>query len=161
MADEKVVADGEAAPKKSKAGLIIGIVCVVLIAAGVGAGIYFGTKSQVKVPAPHRKTDKPIIIALDDMYVNIAETKATRILKITPVLEVSDAALMAVIAETYRPIIRDHISEAASRMTIDELEGRNGRGILKREIKNRLNVLFRERMAGAVVEVYFADFLIQ
>jgi flagellar basal body-associated protein FliL len=76
------------------------------------------------------------------------------------VLELSEEKLTAPL-EAHRAIIRDLISESASRMTIDELEGRNGRSILKREIKNRVNDLVRDRMDGAVIDVYFSDFLIQ
>ena len=46
-------------------------------------------------------------------------------------------------------------------MTIDQLEGANGRDALKREIMNIVNVALKDEMSGAVVDVYFSDFLIQ
>jgi flagellar basal body-associated protein FliL len=162
MADAKDVKDVQDpdAPKKGKGMMLIAILGVVLIAGGIGAGLFFGKRSQPTVEVPKKKSETPELIPFQDLYVNIAETKATRILKLTVVLELSEEKL-AIPVEAHRAIIRDLISEAACRMTIEELEGRNGRGILKREIKNRINDLLRDRMAGTVVDVYFSDFLIQ
>ncbi len=162
MADDKDVKDVQEAdaPKKGKGVMLIAILGIVLIAGGVGAGMYFGQRSRPTVEVAPKKNETPELIHFQDLYVNIAETKATRVLKLTVVLELSEEKL-ATPLEAHRAIIRDLMSEAASHMTIEELEGRNGRGILKREIKNRTNDLLRDRMAGAVVDVYFSDFLIQ
>jgi len=158
--DIKDVVEEEDVPKKGKGMMIIAIVGVVLVVAGVGTGLVLGKKSTPEVPEVKKKSEIPTTIMYKDLYVNIAETKATRILKMTVVLELSEEKLTAMM-EAYRPIVRDLISESASHMTIEELEGRNGRGILKREIKNRTNDLLRDRMSGAVVDVFFSDFLIQ
>lgn len=154
------VPETEGAAKKGKGVVMIAVLGVVLIAGGIGAGLVLGKKSRPTVTGPKKKTDMPVIVAFQDLYVNIAETKATRVLKLTVVLELSEDKLTPAL-ESHRAIIRDLISESASHMTIEELEGRNGRSILKREIKNRVNDLMRDRMSGAVVEVYFSDFLIQ
>lgn len=154
------VAGEETPAKKGNGMLIIIILGVLLIAGGTGAGLVLGKKSQPKVPEPKKKTDVPVVTTFQDLYVNIAETKATRVLKLTAVLELSDEKLSTTL-DPFKPILQDLICEAASHMTIEELEGRNGRGILKREIKNRSNELLRDRMEGAVVQVYFTDFLIQ
>lgn len=149
---------GETTPPKKGKGMVLMVATgVVLIAAGVGAGIFLGSKDR---PAQAKKNVAPIIVQFQDMYVNVAETKATRVLKLTTVLELSEERLSPLL-EAERPIIRDLISETASQMTIDDLEGQNGREILKRDIKNKINDLVRDRMAGAVVNVYFSDFLIQ
>ncbi|MBN2164461.1 MAG: flagellar basal body-associated FliL family protein [Pontiellaceae bacterium] len=155
--DKTIEVDGEGAPKKGKGMIIIIVIGVVLIAGGVGAGMMLGMKNK---PQPTKKVEAPIILEFQDVFVNVAETKATRVLKLTPVLELSEAKLGPLL-EAERPIIRDLISETASKMTIDELEGQNGREILKREIKNKINDLANDWMAGAVVKVYFSDFLIQ
>lgn len=163
MAEDKdiekdVPEDG--AKKKGKGAILIAVLGVVLIAGGIGAGLVMGKKSRPVASGPKKKPDAPVVIQFQDLYVNIAETKATRVLKLTVVLELSEEKLTTSL-EAHRAIIRDLMSESASHMTIEELEGRNGRGILKREIKNRVNDLLRDRMAGAVVDVYFSDFLIQ
>jgi flagellar basal body-associated protein FliL len=157
---EEVPAGEEAPAKKGKGMMLIIILGVVLIAGGTTAGLVLGKRSRPKVPEPKKKTDAPVVSTFQDLYVNIAETKATRVLKLSVVLELSNEKLSSPL-ESFRPIIRDLICESASHMTIEELEGRNGRGILKREIKNRSNELLRDRMSGAIVQVYFTDFLIQ
>jgi flagellar basal body-associated protein FliL len=59
------------------------------------------------------------------------------------------------------PMLRDKVLSAASVKTIDELEGPQGRENLKREIMNLINASIKDRMSGAVVDVYFNEFLIQ
>jgi flagellar basal body-associated protein FliL len=165
MADDKEdtqqLTDDELKPKGKKglSGIVIIVMSLVLIGGGVGAGLLFGKKAR-PATTENKTPAKVVIVAISDIYVNIAETKATRVLKVTPVLVLSDEKLVTEI-EARRPIIRDLISEAACRMTIDELDGQNGRGILKREIKNKINILLRGQLAGAVQDVYFSDFLIQ
>lgn len=155
LTDEELKGKG----KKGLSGMLIVVMSLVLIGGGVGAGLMFGKKARPPAEEP-KAPEKVVIASINDIYVNIAETKATRILKITPVLVLSNDKLMPEI-EARRPLIRDLISEAACRMTIDELDGQNGRGILKREIKNKINILLRGQLAGAVQDVYFSDFLIQ
>ena len=157
---EEAAGEEEVSEKKGNGMMLIIILGVVLIAGGTGAGLFLGQKSRPTVPEPKKKTDVPVVTTFQDLYVNIAETKATRVLKLSAVLELSDEKLSSSI-ESFRPIIQDLICESASHMTIEELEGRNGRGILKREIKNRSNELMRDRMDGAIIQVYFTDFLIQ
>ena len=155
--NDNVIEEGGAPAKKGKGMIVIIIVGVVLIAGGVGAGMMLGMKNKA---APVKKVEAPIILEFQDVFVNVAETKATRVLKLTPVLELSEEKLSPLL-DAERPIIRDLISETASKMTIEELEGQNGREILKREIKNKINDMVSDWMAGAVVKVYFSDFLIQ
>lgn len=152
--------DADGATKKGKGGILIAVLGVVLIAGGIGVGVVMGKQSRPTVSEPKEKNDTPVIVQFQDLYVNIAETRASRVLKLTAVLELSEEKFAAVV-EAHRAIIRDIMSEAASRMTIEELEGQSGRSVLKREIKNSVNDLLRNRMAGTVVEVHFSDFLIQ
>ncbi|MDF7800935.1 flagellar basal body-associated FliL family protein [Pontiellaceae bacterium B1224] len=156
----KDVTEADDVPKKGKGTILIVVLGVVLIAGGIGAGLVLGKKSRPVPAGPAKKNETPVIIQFQDLYVNIAETKATRVLKLTVVLELSEEKLVTPL-EAHRAIIRDLMSEAASHLTIEELEGRNGRSILKREIKNNVNDLLRDRLAGAVINVYFSDFLIQ
>ncbi|MBN2683827.1 MAG: flagellar basal body-associated FliL family protein [Pontiellaceae bacterium] len=161
MADDqtKNVIDAGAAPKKKGKGMILIVIFgLVLIAGGVAAGIMLGVNNEAD-----QKKSKPepsIILEFKDLYVNVAETKATRVLKLTTVLKLSDQELEQLLRDE-TPIIRDLISEAASQMTIDQLDGMNGRKQLKSEIQNKVNEMIRDWMAGAVVDVYFPDFLIQ
>lgn len=159
--EDKKLTDKDLKPKsKGLSTVLLVVLSLVLIAGGLGAGLVLGKQKKAEVPTVKKPEETLIVVELKDIYVNIAETKATRVLKIKPVLELSEERLSPVV-EGRIPLIRDLISEAACRMTIDELDGQAGRQVLKREIKNQLNVMLRNHMAGAVRNVYFSDFLIQ
>ena len=160
MADDntKELTDEDLKGKGKLSGIIFVVLSLVLIGGGVGAGLFLGGK---KAPAVEKKAPEELMLVdLEELYVNIAETQGTRILKLKPVLELSEEALKAVVEERI-PLVRDQISEAACRMSVGELDGPGGRKTLKREIKNRLNVMLREQMAGTIKEVYFSEYLIQ
>ncbi len=140
--------------------MVVVILSVVLIVGGLGAGLFLGKQKGGEVQAVDKPSETVIVVALESIFVNIAETKSTRVLKLNPVLELSEERLIPVV-EARIPLIRDLVSEAACRLSIDALDGQNGRQILKREIKNQMNVMLRNHMAGAVKDVYFSDFLIQ
>ncbi len=94
------------------------------------------------------------------MLINIAETKGTRILKITPHLILSEPEMGAKMP-ALKPLLMDTITTVASGKTLDELDGPTGRENLKKTIIQRLNKLLETRMTGAVADVYFEEFLIQ
>lgn len=93
------------------------------------------------------------------MLINIAETKGTRILKITPHLIFSEPE-MANKMPPLKPLLMDTITTVASGKTLDELDGPTGRENLKKVIIQRLNKLLETRMTGSVVDIYFEEFLI-
>ncbi len=101
-----------------------------------------------------------LLFSLGDIYVNVAETRATRALKVSPVLVVSEPTLVEQLKE-YQALLRDRIMEAARKMTLDELDGPNGRDNLKKEIISLINMAIKDKFSGMVVDVYFNDFLIQ
>ena len=156
-----------AAGAKPKSGIlpiiIIGgaLIVVIPIVTIVGVKMFMPSPSLVvKEKAETAEAGEPATYSLKEIYVNIAETKGTRILKIVPFLVLSEQKLATEIAK-YDALLRDRVSMAASSMTIDELEGPNGRETLKKEIAIQINTALKDRMAGAVVDVYFSEFLIQ
>ena len=156
-----------AAGAKPKSGImpiiIIGgaLIVVIPIVTIVGVKMFMPSPSLVvKEKADVAGAGEPATYSLKEIYVNIAETKGTRILKIAPFLVLSEQKLATEITK-YDALLRDRVSMAASSMTIDELEGPNGRESLKKEIAVQINSALKDRMAGAVVDVYFSEFLIQ
>jgi flagellar basal body-associated protein FliL len=101
------------------------------------------------------------MLALKSILVNVAETKGTRILKIEPHLVLSDSKQIEKLQLSYMPMLVDRVILAASRKTIDELEGPQGRESLKREIMGEINGIIKERFSVSVVDVYFNEFLVQ
>jgi flagellar basal body-associated protein FliL len=157
--------DKKAAATKGSKGMLamvgVGLGLIVVSAAVTFFTVKSSVPKEVVVEKKEGEGNKShYTYALQEIYVNIAETKGTRILKIVPILVLSEERLMK---ETERldPLLRDRVSYAASAMTIDQLEGGNGREALKREIMNAVNAALKDEMLGAVVDVYFSDYLIQ
>jgi flagellar basal body-associated protein FliL len=99
-------------------------------------------------------------MVMEMLMVNIAETKGTRVLRITPHLVLSEEGAAAKLTPMKAMLI-DKIAGVASARTIDELDGAKGRELLKDDIKKGLNALIEHKMAGSVVDVYFSEYLIQ
>jgi flagellar basal body-associated protein FliL len=97
---------------------------------------------------------------MSSMLINIAETKGTRILKITPHLMLSEPEMSAKLAPI-KALLVDTIATVTSGKTLDELDGPTGRDNLKKAIVLRVNKLLESRMTGSVVDIYFEEFLIQ
>ena len=97
---------------------------------------------------------------MSSMLINIAETKGTRILKITPHLMLSEPEMSGKLAPI-KALLVDTIATVTSGKTLDELDGPTGRDNLKKAIVLRVNKLLESRMTGSVVDIYFEEFLIQ
>jgi len=176
MADEDKTEDtGEVTPDtaatppaKGKSGTLVVIIVGFLVMIVTPLTTFFVVKATVPPPlatsAPDMELEEPpgetTTFNLGTIYVNIAETKGTRVLKIEPYLVLSEAGLDEVLTGM-APMLRDKVLAAASTKTIDELEGPQGRANLKREIMTLINAAIKKRMSGAVIDVYFNEFLIQ
>jgi flagellar basal body-associated protein FliL len=165
---QDVVPDMQApAAPKGKSGTLVVIIVGFVIMITTPVITYFVVKMTVPPPLvtsqEQKITEKPGATTthnLGTIFVNIAETKGTRVLKIEPWLVLSEGQLGDQLVEM-EPMLRDKVLSAASVKTIDELEGPQGRENLKREIMNLINASIKDRMSGAVVDVYFNEFLIQ
>jgi flagellar basal body-associated protein FliL len=163
-----VAAAGASAPA-AKAGLLpVIIIGILLIVASAGVTFFVVKMTMPSMPTAKHESHTgsgegekavPLFMPLKDIFVNIAETKGTRILKISPTLVVSEQKLLTMMNQN-EALVKDRIGFAAGKMTIDEL-GANGRENLKKEIIFQLNSAFQDKMAGSVTDVYFADFLVQ
>jgi flagellar basal body-associated protein FliL len=166
----------ETTPGKSKTGmmfiLIIGVLIVIVgaiaaffiirnTASGSGSKPANTTEEVVaaaeNIPEPQ---GKPILYEVGDIYVNIRDTRSTRVLKFTPFLEVNEPRMNEAL-DDFGPLLKDRIATVARKMTFDELEGPNGPEVLKQEIRDTLNRSLKNRLNGVIIAVHFDDFLIQ
>jgi flagellar basal body-associated protein FliL len=179
-ADADAEKTAETKPKSSMLPVVIIGVAMVLVSAAVTFVVVKLSVPKIQiVPENKEKVEKkghgkvekkghgaeeegktPLMYNLDELFVNVAETKGTRILKIVPYLVLSEERLKPVL-EDYKPMLRDSVSQVASRMTIDELQGLNARSNLRKEIISTLNNLLKDKLSGTVTDVYFSEFLIQ
>ncbi len=173
MADEENVEEEEnsedsseqekKAPGKSNTMIVIGVGLLVIIATPLIT--FFVMKSVLPSPVEAESAEKPnadnkVILDLDPITVNVAETKGTRVMRLKAHLVLSEERLMEKIQE-YEPMLLDRVMLAVSRRTIDELEGAENRELLKKDIMSEINASIKGKMSGAVIDVYFSEFLIQ
>ncbi|RKZ06120.1 hypothetical protein DRQ25_14650 [Candidatus Fermentibacteria bacterium] len=170
MADEEVEknAEVEEAPEKEEGGgksgtlIMIIVAFVVMIATPLICFLIVRMAPQTQIDTESAVTEKKVesIIELKPLLVNIAETKGTRILRIVPHLVLSEARLDEYLKEKV-PMLTDKVGLVASRKTINDLEGPQGRESLKRDIMSEINAAIKGKVSGAVINVYFSEFLIQ
>jgi flagellar basal body-associated protein FliL len=141
---------------------IIGLLVMIL----TPMASYFVVKlSLPKAASQKRSEPAPVhtvtaVFNMDMLMVNIAETKGTRVLRMIPHLLLSEEGLVEQLAPM-KARLMDKVASVASCRTIDELDGAKGRELMKEDIKVGINTLIEGKMNGAVVDVYFSEYLIQ
>jgi flagellar basal body-associated protein FliL len=116
--------------------------------------------SPIQDEQKEESNKEQVVLDMQPILVNIAQTKGTRLLKLVPHLVLSEAALQDELKNS-TSLLADRILLACSRKTIDELEGPEGRATLKRDIIAEVNAAIQGRMKGSVVDIYLSEFLIQ
>ncbi|HNY65727.1 MAG TPA: flagellar basal body-associated FliL family protein [Deltaproteobacteria bacterium] len=172
MVDEKVDEKDAGAEKKPKGKktlvLIIAAVVVAVLVGGVAAGYFFliapkgkqageggqeNAGSYGKESGKHREA---AIRALEPFVVNLTDAD-TRYLKVVIQLEMSSEELIPEL-DKKMPQIRDEIIMLLSSKSFDDLSTPPGKRSLKRALIEGVN---RNLTTGAVVNVFFSDFVIQ
>ncbi len=162
-------AEGDAAvPPKSgkKSDLMIVVIVGLLVIVLTPLATFFVVKKAA--PPSEEDAEKEALVVEGDILgfdlkpvnVNIAQTKGTRFLRLDVTLVVSEPGMVEELKK-YNSLLTDRVILAASRRTIDELEGPKGREALKRDIISEVNAAIKGRINGAVTDVYFKEFLIQ
>ncbi len=169
-ANETAGSEEDKAPAQPPAPASSGMNTVVVIAVGLAVMIVtpllsFLVNSRMgstPIEADLKKTEtgETTTFPMDEIRVNILGTKATRYVVMKPHLVLSDAKLQEDLL-ALKPLLADRVSTTISRRTLDELEGPEARVSLRRDIMNEVNAAIRNRMKGAVVDVYLVDYLIQ
>lgn len=93
---------------------------------------------------------------LSEIMVNVANTQASRLMKVSLYFEASAGIKKKL--EERRPQIIDTVSQVLRSKGLEELERKDSMGVLKNEILNRVNAVLP---GGGVDDIYFLDFVIQ
>ncbi|BCS80471.1 flagellar basal body-associated FliL family protein [Anaerocellum diazotrophicum] len=155
--------------KGEKINSIILILLVLLLLMMVGMGIGFLTvvknlspaSSATKVTPVEKKPEKLYTYDVNDgkaLMSNLQDTQtnAGRIIRITVQLEVTDKKLPETMKEK-NIVIADIIDSVLRSKTADELLKPEGKEKVRKEIKDRLNEIFENK----VYNVNFGEFIIQ
>jgi flagellar FliL protein len=172
-------AEGEA-PKKSKKKLFILIGAVLLVLAIVGAGVVFLLMSKQKAEhegdedvvqeakKPKKKADAgapPVFVNLDPFTVNLVPEQGDQYMQVALTLELEDAHADVQI-KNQMPRIRNNLTMLLSSKKASELQGREGKEQLAKEIRAEINAIVDPESkgkpdAGPVLAVLFTSFIIQ
>ncbi|WAM32110.1 flagellar basal body-associated FliL family protein [Caldicellulosiruptor naganoensis] len=155
--------------KGEKLNSIILILLVLLLLMMVGMGIGFltviknlspsasGSKSATEIEKPEKlyiydvNDGKPLMSNLQDTQTNVG-----RVIRVTVQLEVTDKKLPETMKEK-NIVIADIIDSVLRSKTADELLKPEGKEKVRKEIKDRLNEIFDNK----VYNVNFGEFIIQ
>ena len=154
-----------APPKKSKKGFFMMILLVLIAVGGGGAGAYFyfvkwggaAVEAKAAEPEPPPATG---IVALEPFVVNLADTGATRFLRVNLSLIVQDEEHAKELEENAvdKARVRSAILELLAQQEADKLVTPEGKDELKKAIAERIAHAAHELK---VVDVLFSEFVIQ
>jgi flagellar FliL protein len=154
-------AASSAGKPKSRKSLIF-IVLAIVLAAGGGAGAFWKLRKATPSTgeAAHASAVEHGAVAFDPFVVNLADTSASRFLRVTIQLLVADPATAAHVKENEVGVMqaRSAILELLTLQTSDRLATPAGKTELKKAIVERM---FTVMDGLKVIDVLFSDFVIQ
>lgn len=156
------MSNAAATAKPAARGKLIPIVIALVVLGVLGGGFWFWRQSTASAaghePAPAK--EKPAaVLALDPFLVNLADTQASRFLRVTVRLLVEDEAFAHAFAEdeVHKARVRSAILEVLTTKTSDALVTAEGKAALKDAIAKRSS----EVLKLEVTDVLFTDFVVQ
>ncbi len=156
--------------EKKKKGNLLQIIILILLVAVLGLGGFIAWKlMNMQLPpmtqqakghvasTDQKKTEPGILLELDNLTVNLADTEESRFLRVKIKLEVTNEEDKARI-EALKTQIRDLIITLLSSRTFNDVRTPQGKFALKEELVYRIN-----NLAGGhpVKTLYFTDFVAQ
>ena len=96
------------------------------------------------------------LVPLETFLVNVSGSRGRKLVKINMELELNNAEVQEEV-EKIKPKIRDYIIIIASSKTLNEISTKEGKDVLREEIKNQINLFLTK---GQIKRVYFTEFLL-
>ncbi len=177
MAEENAAKEAAAAAPAqgsgSKAPILLIALAVInmLVVAGVGFMLVKGKQKENAEPklehvikgeheaqahdAHEEKVTIGKVIPLETFIINLSGSKGRRIAKVNMEMELQGDEVQSEI-DRRKAQIRDIIIIILSSKTYDEVSSREGKDLLKNEIKDTLNAFLTK---GKIVNVYFTEFI--
>ena len=152
----------------SKKGLMILVVCFVIIALAVGAGLYV-LWGKVSGAAPETgegteevaeedvKVKVKSLLSMETFVVNLADPGGKRYLRVTMALEIDDQDCVTETKENV-PQIRDKVLLILPAKEFKDIRTSSGKDALRKEIIEQLGPLLKN---CKITNLYFQEFVIQ
>ena len=153
----------------SKKGLMILVVCFVIIALAVGAGLYvlWGKVSETApetlegTEAVAEKKDGKVLVksllSMETFVVNLADPGGKRYLRVTIALEIDDQDFVEEVKKIV-PKMRDKVLLILPAKKFKDIQTSSGKDALRKEILAQLNPLLNK---CKITNLYFQEFVIQ
>jgi len=169
-----------AAPKQGIMPLVISSLLMAVILGGVGFALAYyvlPSRLQQASDAAAATPSTPIVkeetertpaeaaaeggkgvtkFSIEELTVNIADTRGTRFVRAGVYFEAAPAVLEEL--EANRPRMVDTLGQVLSTKTLDDLSSPNIRGNLRQELLGIINPTLKE---GRIDNIYFTDLLVQ
>ena len=153
----------------SKKGLMILVICFLIIAIAVGAGL-FVLWGKVSAPAPEtvegteeavEKRDAKVkvkaLLSMESFVVNLADPGGKRYLRVSIALEIDDQDFLAEVKKK-SPQMRDRILMILPAKKFKDIRTSSGKDSLGKEIIAQLNPLLDK---CKITDLYFQEFVVQ
>jgi len=153
----------------SKKGLMILIICILIVAIAVGAGLFIlwgkvsGTApetTEIVEEVAKMKDGKPItksLLSMDTFVVNLADPGGKRYLRISMSLEIDDQDFLDDVKKKL-PKMRDRILMILPAKAFNDIRTSSGKDALREEIIAQLNPLLDK---CKIENLYFQEFVVQ
>ena len=153
----------------SKKGLMILVICFVIIALAVGAGLYvlWGKVSGVTpetlegteevAEKKEAKAKIKSLLSMETFVVNLADPGGKRYLRVTIALEIDDQDFVEEVKKNV-PKMRDKVLLILPSKKFKDIRTSSGKDSLRKEIIAQLNPLLNK---CKITDLYFQEFVIQ
>ena len=151
----------------SKKGLIILVVCFVIIALAVGAGLYVfwgkvsgtatGEGAGEVAEKEVAKVKMKALLSMETFVVNLADPGGKRYLRVTLAIELDDKDFISEAKEAV-PQMRDRVLLILPAKMFKAIRTSSGKDALRKEIIDQLNPLLKK---CKITNLYFQEFVIQ
>lgn len=172
MAEAEAQTDAAAAPAAASGPGLIAWLAVGTLAAGLGAAVPLAASMLApppevpKAPEPYNASPMPdemTFLTYGDATVNLDEGRMNRYLRVKIALHIrkSDEAIVKKAIASKELILRNWLLSNLSDKVLDDIRGKAGQNMLRREIRDYFNATLFPDNYERVYDVLFEEFNVQ
>lgn len=153
------------APVQSSAATVLGTILGALVLSVVPLAVYLVLVGSLderhgEGRAARHKNVEEVHLPVRMVTVNLRDPSGSRIFRLGAELVLSNEVLAEDLRKSGTALLADCIMAVAARKSVAQLETPEGRKSLKRELLRELNASIHGRAPGAIMDLYFTEFVI-